>query len=872
MKPFHTIAVPHSDILQGKLTMNVFAADLWEVFKNRDKCPEEYKNADLFFQKTYLTQGLKNLLEVVQQRIEGKGGDPVIQIKTPFGGGKTHSLIAMYHKAKEWGAKVVVLSGTALKAKDVLWEIMEEQLTGKVEKLKGNTSPGKEALIQLLSNNQPILILIDELLEYATKAAGVKVVGNTLADQTKAFMQELSEAASSLEKVSLVVTLPASITEKFDVDAEKVFEQFEKITGRVEKIYTPVGENEVSRIIRRRLFSSIDENAVKKVVDDFIEYAEKEEMLPKEIQLTEYKERFLASYPFLPEVVDVFYQRWGTFSTFQRTRGILRLLSQVIYNLRDKQNGYITLADFELSNNDIRQELLKHIGNEFESVLSADITDKNSNSKKVDEDMGNTYKGLKLGSKIATCIFLYSFSGGTDNGAYLRELKRNIAFDGISSTVVAEVLEKMKNMLFYLQNVGEKYFYSIKSNLNRIIINTLDEIKMGDVDDYEKQLLKEHLKNPKIKVYIWEKESSNISDTEELKLCILYRKDLDRMADFLKSKGVNPRVYKNSIIFLYPLDTERVGFVNEIKYKLACEQIRRDSNIKLSNEQKDEVSSKISETNQKLKDLIRRYYRLIIVPSKDGGYKEFDMGIPTFGDRRDLTLAVYETLKRENEIIEKLAPIVIQTKFLSSKDYVATELLYQSTLKTPGEARPVSKEVFEVSIRDGVLGGFFGLGVLEDEIPIYKYYKQSINPTFDSSEILIKKAICENQILEEMIKKEEETKKRESEKNEYAKTNTNEDKNVTDLVSEPISNEIDNGQKINENIDFNEVSKISEVNLEFDLLKGKASTMLGVINFLQSKFEKIEIKISTRNGQLSKQEFEDKVEEAFRQAGIELKK
>src|SRR5438445_13322726 len=99
-KPFHTVAIPHDDILAGRLTKDVFAADLWEVFKGRG--PDEYKDADQFAKKTYPTEGLQNLLAVVEKRLKGKGGDPVIQIQTPFGGGKTHALIAMYHNARIW--------------------------------------------------------------------------------------------------------------------------------------------------------------------------------------------------------------------------------------------------------------------------------------------------------------------------------------------------------------------------------------------------------------------------------------------------------------------------------------------------------------------------------------------------------------------------------------------------------------------------------------------------------------------------------------------------------------------------------------------------------------------------------------------------
>jgi len=109
MKPFHTIAIPHDDILQGRLTMDVFAADLWEVFQGRG--PEEYRDPDIFDRKTYKTEGLENLLSIVKKRLHGQGGDPVIQIQTPFGGGKTHSLIALYHQAKDWISTLSSSSG-----------------------------------------------------------------------------------------------------------------------------------------------------------------------------------------------------------------------------------------------------------------------------------------------------------------------------------------------------------------------------------------------------------------------------------------------------------------------------------------------------------------------------------------------------------------------------------------------------------------------------------------------------------------------------------------------------------------------------------------------------------------------------------------
>src|SRR5436309_15485710 len=151
MKAFHTVAIPHDDIVSGQLTVDVFAANQWEVHKGRG--PDEYRDAVQFFKKTYPTEGLKHLLAVVENRLKGKGGDPVIQIQTPFGGGNTHALIAMYHRAKEWKSKTVVIVGTALSPQETIWGSLEKQLTGSIKQLSGNVSPGREALREVLQKN-----------------------------------------------------------------------------------------------------------------------------------------------------------------------------------------------------------------------------------------------------------------------------------------------------------------------------------------------------------------------------------------------------------------------------------------------------------------------------------------------------------------------------------------------------------------------------------------------------------------------------------------------------------------------------------------------------------------------------------------------
>ena len=212
---------------------------------------------------------------------------------------------------------MVVFDGTALSPEEVKpWEELERQLSGKIEITKGNIAPGKEKLITLLSEHSPVLILMDEILEYVTKAAGIKVGDSNLASQTFAFIQELTAAVATVGNALLVLTLPSSILEHYDENAERMFQRLQKITGRMEKIYTPVEDEEIEHVVRARLFSKIDEKEAKKVVDDFIEYAKNEGLLSDD-EFANYREKFLRSYPFKPEVIEVLYKRWGSFPTFR---------------------------------------------------------------------------------------------------------------------------------------------------------------------------------------------------------------------------------------------------------------------------------------------------------------------------------------------------------------------------------------------------------------------------------------------------------------------------------------------------------------------------------------------------------------------------
>jgi hypothetical protein len=851
MTAFHTIAIPHDDILQGRLTMDVFAADLWDVFKNRGA--EEYRKADLFFQKTYQTEGLSTLLDVVESRLKGKGGDPILQIQTPFGGGKTHALIAMYHKAAEWGAQRVVMVGTAMSAKDTLWGMLEEQLTGQRVKFEGLTSPGRtDEFRELLSNRAPLIIMIDELLEYVTKAAGVRVADSTLAAQTIAFMQEITEAVSTIDKVVLVVTLPSSSLEHFDEQAARLFQQLQRVSGRVEKIYTPVQEHEITQVIRRRLFASVKREAVQKQIGEFMDYAVRENLLPAGVEPSQYRERFEASYPFLPDVVDVLYQRWGSFSTFQRTRGVLRLLALVVHALKNKNIPYISLADFDLANQEIRRELLKHIGPEYDGVIASDITGAEAGAKQVNKSLGKSYQGLQLGERVTTSIFMYSFSGGTERGLTLAEIKRNATTLENPASAVAEVVEDLKGRLFYIQNQAGKYFFSNQINLNRMLLIRMENIPDEDVTQTEEALLRAKIRGDRFKVYIWRHESSDIADTPDLKLVILDERNESLMRKMLEEKGGGPRVHRNTLFFLVPLANERPAFSNFVRKSLAYRTMDSDPTLSLTAEQHKEIRDGLKKLDSDLAEGVRRLYRQIFVPDRNG-WKEFDLGIPTVGEARPLDQDVYDRLRSEGEILERIVALVIKEKYLKGRDYVSTNQLYQASLKTPGEPRAVSQNAWDAGIAEGVHRGIFGLGELIDGQPVCRYFREECSLSFSDNEILIQAEICEAQ------------RRAQEGQITFPPGQT--------VTSQPMSEAVAPSIAVTQPPFLPTApvaGKYQQLHFNFVVPKGKVSSLMGVLNFLQSRYDRVEISLNLGDGQLTEQEFEDKVKEAFRQMGIEI--
>lgn len=870
MKPFSTIAIPHKDILESRLTMDVFAADLWEVFK--DRAPEEYQDPDIFFRKTYLTSGLKNLLDIADKRLKGRGGDPVIQLQTPFGGGKTHSLIALYHKAKELGINLIVLSGDkfpAGKNEPTLWEEIERQLEGKIKNLAGMITPGGERLREILGKHQPLLLLLDEIHEYvAVKALGVKVGDSNLASQTIAFLQELTGVVKTLDKTILFVSLPSSNPYK-DEKSEELLQALQSILGRMEKVYTPVQDEEISHVIRRRLFSEVNEKEARNTIEEFLDYAEREKILPEGVEKVKYRERFIKSFPFQPEVIDVLYKRWGSFPTFQRTRGVLRILALVVHSLKDSNIPFIRLGDFDLKNDEIKMELIKHIGQEYNGIIAADITSSDAGAKKVDRSLGDAYSPFSFGTKSANVIFMSSFSGGPERGAGINEIKLSCADPSTPSSIVAEAVSKLRDNLFYISDVG--LFFTNQPNLNRILLTKMESIE--DIKLEEKALLTKSLTKEYFDIYIWPNNPKDISDTTRLKLVI--QTNRERCKEFLENCGERPRVYRNTLIFLCPSGSERINFDTFLKKKLAWHFIDKDKTLRITDEQRKEVRDKIKKTEDEVKERIRSLYRLILLPSKDG-FNEIDLGIPTYGADVTINKEVYERLRNDGEILEKLSALSLKEKYLKDRDYVKTKNILESFYKTSGEIRIIRDEVLKDSIKEGVRQGLFGVGGIENGKPVCGHFKEEFSPEIVEEEIIIRAELCLPEPIEgisdEKIKlyitkiKEcglvEDIRKIEEEIAQY--DSSSEQRKKLENGARRRKDELQGIVKPKE--------KYHNINLKLNVPSGKLSDIVRIVNYIKSKFNQVNIRveISIQDGEIAIGEYEDKVKEAINQAGVSV--
>jgi len=267
-----------------------------------------------------------------------------------------------------------------------------------------------------------------------------------------------------------------------------------------------------------------------------------------------------------------------------------------------------------------------------------------------------------------------------------------------------------------------------------------------------RDLIKAHIsKSPEFRVYLYPKFPKDVSDTTELKLIILNKNKPDK--EFLEKYGENPRVYRNTLILLCVDEDQKESFYLYLRKFLALKSIDADNKLKLTEGQRKEVKNKLKNYEQREYEELRKLYRKLFLPAKDG-YKEIDMGLPIFGESL-LDKEIYEHLRSKGEIFKRVAPKVMKNKYLSGKDYIEIKKLYEAFLKTPGEIRLISKEGFIESIKEGVKNGLFGLGYVSGKEIKCKYINEIPAVNLTDGEVIIRPELCIKGIKEEGKKEQQ---------------------------------------------------------------------------------------------------------------------
>ncbi len=555
--PWYAVATPHDDIQKGRLSEAVFAANLWAVVQNI--APEVYCDAEAFFAKTHLTQGLTNVLRKAGRALTSSldAGDRLLSLQTSFGGGKTHVLVALWHLARNPG--VLRASPACAELRRAIGENLPERVSSvavftnqtcdatqgrmtlqgvRTRTLWGELAVqlgGLELYREIEANDQartcpqglfesvlrkagPCLILLDELADYCVAAAGVPVGASTLADQTISFVQQLSQAVASVPGVALVATLPASHLEVASSErGQEILQSLESRFGRMAADTKPVADEEIYQVVRRRLFESLgDPQEHQKVAGAYqTMYAQHPNEIPADATRTTYKQRILDAYPFHPSLIDALYLRWGSHNEFQRTRGVLRLLASIVGDLWQRRSAetqsqpLIQPGHINWTIDAMSATLTRLWGAAYESVIASDVIGPKSNAIQLDQERGGDYLREKLGQGLASAILLGSFGAQGERAGYsTKELKLCVARPGLNWGYTDGALLELENRAFYLRNpsagsLGKRYWFDTRPTLNNLIVRYRQQFASQDFNAQILETIQESVNKLKVEPATW---------------------------------------------------------------------------------------------------------------------------------------------------------------------------------------------------------------------------------------------------------------------------------------------------------------------------------------------------------------------------------
>lgn len=764
LKPWREIIEPHDDVASGNYQQAEFAADLYQVWKGL--ATEEYADPTEFFRRTYLTEGLKDLLGTAIKRLAQKQGDPVVALQTNFGGGKTHSMLALYHlfdpKVKatelpnadellvELGVQQLpevqraVLVGQYISPGEVhkmpdgtkvntLWGELAWQLGGKkgykiVEQSdKTGTNPG-ERLVELFKEVGPSLILIDEWVAYARQLYEKHDLPAGSFDAQFTFAQALTEAAAAAKHVLLVVSVPASDIETGGSAGREALNRLENVVSRKDAPWQPASTDEGFEIVRRRLFKPIPGDEMFRerdnVIRTFIDlYRANTKEFPAGTSSADYEKRMKFAYPIHPEVFDRLYTEWSTLDRFQRTRGVLRLMAAVIHELWEKQDRNLLILPgmIPMDEPTVRKELTRYLDTSWSAVVESDVDGPESTPLTIDQD-NSTLGRYSATRRVARTVFMGTapLKGTTNRGKDIRQVNLGCVQPGESLATFGDALRRLQNKATYLNTDGERSFYDTAQNINRDAESRKEGFSEDDVLAELRVILKkqESSRAEFSRVHACPQSPSDVANDRDSRLVILGPEAehlansadspaIEAASEILTSRGSGPRTYRNTLAFVAADRSRLVELEDAVRWALAWRSIdEKQEELNLNKAQIGTVQAKRREWEGIVEQRVPEAYCWLLVPGQADPHADLEWSARRLSGQDTLAARAAEKMKRDDLLITNLGGVPLRMELdrvpLWRGDDVSVKQLADDFAQYLYLPRLTSPQVLVDAIKDGV--------------------------------------------------------------------------------------------------------------------------------------------------------------------------
>jgi predicted AAA+ superfamily ATPase len=710
LKPWREVVTPHPDVASGRYQQAEFAADLHQVW--RDEATDEYGKPVEFFRRTFLTDGLRELLLNAVRRFRNEGGDPVIELQTNFGGGKTHSMIALYHLAAGYPphelpgveamladggleappvANTAVLVGQMISPGVVydkgqgikvrtLWGEMAWQLGGAdgfamvAEADQTGTSPGA-ALVDLLRRYSPCLVLIDEWVAYARQLYGIDGLPAGSFDAQFTFAQALAEACRAVEGALLVVSIPSSDIEVGGEGGKAALERLKNVIGRMESSWRPASAEEGFEIVRRRLFDDLPADAARDrdtVVKAFGNlYRSQKSEFPSACAEGDYERRLTAAYPIHPEMFDRLYGEWSALDKFQRTRGVLRLMAAVIHELWERNDSSLLImpATIPIDAPAVSSELTRYLEEGWTPVIEGDIDGPNALPLRLDRDNPNLGR-YSATRRVARTIYLGSAptQQAANRGIDDRSIKLGCVQPGESPATFGDALRRLTDQATYLYVDGQRYWYSLQPSVTRLAHDrAASHFTNDDVDEEIRRRLSAATRAGQrgdfANVHPAPRTPAEVPDEAEVRLVVLgpeyphSGKTADSPArvaaqQFLDKRAAGDRLHRNMLVFLAP-DRARLEELRQaVREYLAWKSIEAEKEtLNLDNFQTRQAETKRGQFDEAVNQRVGESFAWVLVPSQTSSDPEVTWDETRVSGPDPLAVRVAKKLRNDEGLI-----------------------------------------------------------------------------------------------------------------------------------------------------------------------------------------------------------------------------